>query len=326
MANKDYYSIMGVSRNATDKEIKQAYRRLARKYHPDVNPGDKAAEEKFKEINEANDVLSDPEKRKKYDMYGSNWEAAQQGFGGFGGFNTNGQGFDFSQFTRGFGGAAGGFGDIFGSFFGGGRRSKKGQNVESAITVTLEEAYAGTTRAFNYQVEEECSFCGGSGRSSGGYCSYCHGAGKTLKNRQIEVKIPKGVKEGSKVRIAGQGNTGSNGGASGDLILLVTIAKHPVFERVEDNVLVTIKVPLTTAVLGGVVYVPTLKGTKLELKIPAETQSGKVFKLPGYGMPVLKTSNYGNLMAKVEIQIPTNLSSKEKKLFEELRNLRHEEA
>ena len=322
MSGKDYYSIMGVSRNATDKEIKQAFRRLARKYHPDVNPGDKEAERKFKEINEANDVLSDPEKRKKYDMYGDNWDNNQQGFSGFGGSGAqNPYGFDFSSFAQGFG--AGGFGDLFGNIFGG-KRTRKGQNIEQSIQITLEEAYTGTVRSFNFRVEEICSHCAGTGRLQNSYCSACKGAGKVLKNRQIEVKIPKGVKDGSKIRVSGQGNSGTNGGQAGDLILHVTLLKHAVFERVDDNLTVNVKIPVTTAVLGGTAMVPTLKGTHLELKIPAETQNGKVFKLAGQGMSILNSSSYGDLYAKIDVMIPTNISGKERKLFEELREIRGE--
>ena len=334
MAGKDYYSIMGIGRGATEKEIKQAYRKLARKYHPDVNPGNKTAEEKFKEVNEAHDVLSDPEKRRKYDRYGDAWEHADQ-------FARDGQapgqsgGFDFSNFN--FGGAGQGgtaeFGgerleDLFSGMFargGGSRRARprRGQDIESHVEITLEEAFNGTSRLLTLQVEEACPACGGTGRTQRTICATCRGGGSVLRSKQLEVKIPPGVKTGSRIRMAGQGGPGS-GGAAGDLYLVITVRAHPLFERQGDNLVTPVAVPLLTAVLGGMVHVPTPRGTRLELKIPPETQNGRVLKLTGQGMPHLDKAGKGDLLVRVNVQLPTGLSDAEKELFARLKNLRPE--
>jgi molecular chaperone DnaJ len=337
MAGKDYYSILGVDRNASDKEIKQAYRKLARKYHPDVNPNNKAAEEKFKEITEANEVLSSPEKRKKYDQYGENWQYADQfSRAGAQGAGGSSQGFDFSGFNFGNAGTSGSsfFGqgesmeDLLSGLFGGGGRSRRpqsrrGQDVESPVEITLEEAFNGTSRLLSLQGEEVCPACGGSGRIQRAVCGTCRGSGTVTKTRQLEVKIPAGVRTGSRVRIAGQGGAG-HGGPAGDLYLVVTVKPHPNFERQDDDLLTTIQVPLTTAMLGGSVKVATLKGNALELKIPPETQNGRIFKLAGQGMPRLGGSGRGDLLARVNVVLPANLSAAEKELFTRLRSMRPE--
>jgi molecular chaperone DnaJ len=322
MANKDYYSILGINRNATDKEIKQAYRRLARKYHPDVNPGDKSAETRFKEINEANEVLSDPEKRKKYDQFGSQWQHADQ-------FAKAGQG---AQWDFGKGGAyrtydfgdVGDLGDIFGGIFQGfgasGRQTARPQSIEHPVEVTLEEAYQGTKRVIQMQAEEICPTCGGTGRTGRTRCSVCGGAGRLLKPRRLEVKIPAGVTDGSRVRMAGQGSQGS-GGVRGDLYLIVRVLPNPLFERKGDDLHTEIQIPLVTTMLGGEVAVPTLKG-KVALKIPPETQNGKVFRLTGQGMPHLNDSSKGDLFAKVKVVLPTGLTAQERQLFEQLKTYR----
>jgi molecular chaperone DnaJ len=322
MANKDYYSILGINRNATDKEIKQAYRRLARKYHPDVNPGDKSAETRFKEINEANEVLSDPEKRKKYDQFGSQWQHADQ-------FAKAGQG---AQWDFGKGGAyrtydfgdVGDLGDIFGGIFHGfgasGRQTARPQSIEHPVEVTLEEAYQGTKRVIQMQAEEICPTCGGTGRTGRTRCSVCGGAGRLLKPRRLEVKIPAGVTDGSRVRMAGQGSQGS-GGVRGDLYLIVRVLPNPLFERKGDDLHTEIQIPLVTTMLGGEVAVPTLKG-KVALKIPPETQNGKVFRLTGQGMPHLNDSSKGDLFAKVKVVLPTGLTAQERQLFEQLKTYR----
>jgi molecular chaperone DnaJ len=318
MANKDYYSILGINRNATDKEIKQAYRRLARKYPPDVNPGDKSAETRFK----ANEVLSDPEKRKKYDQFGSQWQHADQ-------FAKAGQG---AQWDFGKGGAyrtydfgdVGDLGDIFGGIFHGfgasGRQTARPQSIEHPVEVTLEEAYQGTKRVIQMQAEEICPTCGGTGRTGRTRCSVCGGAGRLLKPRRLEVKIPAGVTDGSRVRMAGQGSQGS-GGARGDLYLIVRVLPNPLFERKGDDLHTEIQIPLVTTMLGGEVAVPTLKG-KVALKIPPETQNGKVFRLTGQGMPHLNDSSKGDLFAKVKVVLPTGLTPQERQLFEQLKTYR----
>jgi molecular chaperone DnaJ len=325
MAGKDYYAILGVGRSAPEKEIKQAYRRLARKYHPDVNPGDKTAEAKFKEINEAYEVLSDPEKRKKYDQYGDQWQYAEQ-------FAKAGQGAQW-DFTRGgthttfdFG-DLGDLGDIFGGIFqgfGGGagtaRRSARVRSMEHPVELTLEEAYNGTKRVLQLQAEEPCPVCGGSGRVGRGRCSNCGGSGRLLKPKRLEVKIPQGVRDGSKVRIAGQGSQ-SYDGAKGDIFLVVKVLPHQIFERKGDDLHVEVPIPLVTAILGGEVGVPTLKGN-VALKVPPETQNGKVFRLAGQGMPHLNDSSRGDMFAKVKVTLPTQLTPQERQLFEQLRRYR----
>jgi molecular chaperone DnaJ len=325
MATKDYYAILGVSRSATEKEIKQAYRRLARKYHPDVNPGDKSAETRFKEINEAHEVLSDAEKRKKYDRFGDQWQNAEQ-------FAKAGQGFQ-SDFGKGGAyttfdfGDLGDLGDIFsGAFQGFGtgsgtaRRTARPRSIEHPVDVTLEEAYQGTKRVIQLQAEESCTTCGGSGRVGRARCSTCGGSGRLLKPKRLEVKIPAGVGDGSKVRIAGQGSQGY-GGSKGDLYLVVRVLPHQFFERKRDDLHTEVAIPLVTAMLGGEVAVPTLKG-KVALKVPPETQNGKVFRLAEQGMPHLNDSSRGDLFAKVKVLLPTRLTPQERQLFEQLRNYR----
>ncbi len=325
MAGKSYYDILGVSKKATAKEIKQAYRKLARKYHPDVNPGDKTAEAKFKEMNEAYEVLSDTGKRKKYDQFGDKWQHADQfaqggrqqpswDFSGGGGRTT----FHFEDLSN-MGG--GGFGDIFDSVLGGfgGRRSRRpqrGRDLEYPVEVTLEEAYHGAARLLETQVEESCSSCKGEG------CPSCGGVGRVIRPKRLEVKIPAGVGDGSRVRIAGKGSPGHSGGTAGDLYLLVSVKPHKTFRRDGDDLHVELKIPLLDAVLGSEVHVPTLGGKKLALKIPAETQNGKLFRLAGQGMPKLGGSSKGDLLAEVNVVLPTRLSDKEKELFQELKTIR----
>jgi DnaJ-class molecular chaperone len=326
MAGKDYYQILGVGRTASEKEIKQAYRRLARKYHPDLNPGDKSAEARFKEINAAYEVLSDPEKRKKYDQFGDQWEYAEQ-FAKAGGqervrwdFGRGGTTFEYGDFSD--------FGDIFSNLFGDSsigsrmrRGPQRGQDIESPIEVSLEEAYHGSTRVIQLQVEEPCTACGGTGRVGNRVCTICNGAGAKIIPKRLEVKIPAGVKDGSRIRIAGEGGPGRAGGSKGDLYLVVKVLPHKLFERKGDDLYAEVSVPLATAILGGEVKVPTLNGN-VSLKIPPETQNGKVFRLAGKGMPKLGNSDYGNMFAKVKVVLPSNLTEEERKLFERLRSLR----
>jgi len=290
LAKKDYYQTLGIKRGASEKEIKQAYRKQARKYHPDVNPGDKSTEAKFKEINEANEVLSDPEKRKKYDRFGDNWQHADQfagGHGPFGGFGQRQGGvhFDFQD-------SGGGFESIFGNLFGGSSgarpRPRRKQAIEHPVEITMEEAFSGTARTMD------------------------------LGGKRIEVKIPAGVNNGSKVRVAAGSNTGG-----GDIHLVISVREHQRFERKGDNLHVEVPVPLTDAVLGGEIEVPTLLGKKLALKIPPETQNGKSFRLGKQGMPKLnKKDEKGDLFAKVRIVLPDKLTEREKELFAELKSLR----
>jgi len=330
MAGKDYYNILGVGRTATDKDIKQAYRRLARQYHPDVNPGNKAAEERFKSINEAFEVISDPEKRKKYDQYGEHWqdadrfaEAARQQ-GGAWRFTQQPGSDQSNNFEE--GDLESLFGDILGGRMGGFRqrtaRPSVGQDVEYPLEVTLEEAYNGTMRNISLQTEVPCSACRGTGRIQGLPCSVCRGAGVVPQIKRLEVKIPAGVTTGSRVRIAGKGEPGLAGGPPGDLFLVVSVRPHNLFERKGDDLYVGVSVPLTAAMLGGEVQVPTLKGTKLALRIPPETQNERVFRLTGQGMPRLGESARGDLLVTIKVILPSGLSSEERALFNKLRELR----
>jgi DnaJ-class molecular chaperone len=336
---KDYYSLLGVKKGATQKEIKSAFRKLARKHHPDVNPGDKAAEERFKEINTAHDVLSDPEKRSKYDRYGENWEQAEafekaraQYGGAPGGGHSETFTFDINDLLRRQGGGRGrstggggfDFGDMLGGIFGGGgrRQQMRGQNVEYMTEITLEEAYHGTSRTLTLQTEEVCPTCGGTGEIANAVCHTCGGAGQVVRPKRIEVKIPAGAQTGTRVRIAGEGNPGFGGGARGDLYVVTNVRDHPKFERRGDDLIEEVPVPVEDAVLGGEVEVPTIAGKRIAMKVPAMTQSGRQIKLKGLGMPKLNGNEKGDLLARVRVVIPENLSDDERALFEELREMR----
>ncbi|MFC1912712.1 DnaJ C-terminal domain-containing protein [Chloroflexota bacterium] len=323
MARKDYYGTLGISRSASEKEIKLAYRKLARKYHPDVNPGDKAAETKFKQINEAYEVLSDKKKKPRYDQFGDQWQYADQ-------YNkASQQQSPFRDFRQASGTSSrfeeadlgNLFGDLFGSRFGEQRvRAKRGRDIEHPVEVTLEEAYHGTKRTIALRVGEPCTGCQATGRIQNMACSACQGSGVISRIKRLEVKIPPGVKTGSRVRIAAKGEPGS-GGSNGDLYLAISVRAHQLFERRGDNLHVEIKVPLVVAMLGGEVEVPTFKG-KLALKIPPETQNGRAFRLKGQGMSHLGAAYRGDLLAKVNVALPDKLSTQEQKLFEQLRGLR----
>ena len=316
MEYKDYYQTLGVDKTASAADIKKSYRKLARKYHPDMNPGNKASEEKFKEINEAYEVLSDAEKREKYDRFGAQW----QQYSGSGGRPED---FDWSpwasqpgggvhtrtvtpeEFEQMFGGGLGGFSDFFETLFGGrganpsgfgdrrrGRVATRPRNVEQAVQISLEDAYHG--KVISLQWED---------------------------GRRIEAKVPAGVHTGSKVRLSGQARMG-DGGQAGDLYLIIEVLPHPTFEREGDDLKVNVTADLYTAVLGGTVNVPAMDRT-VELKIPPETNNGKVFRLHGLGMPILrKPQEHGNLYVTLQVQLPKNLSEEERKLFQKLQNLR----
>jgi DnaJ-class molecular chaperone len=320
MAGKDYYAILGIKRGASDKEIRQAYRRLARKHHPDVNPGDKAAEERFKEINAAYEVISDPEKRRKYDLYGDQWQYADQieeaRRQGGQARSQSGRGVPFSGFDPG-GLDLGDLGDMLSGLFSGTRtRPRRGEDVQHMAEVTLAEAYRGTTRVLNMQSEEPCATCGGSGKLVGAVCHICQGSGVTMRPRRLEVKIPPGVADGSRVRVAGEGRAGR--GSKGDLYLVISVKPHERFSRRGDDLQTEVEVPLVDAVLGGEIAVPTLKG-KAMLKIPPLTQNGRSFRLGGLGMPHLAGGGKGDLYAKVKVILPADLSPEERELFEKLR-------
>lgn len=303
--SRDYYDILGIGRQATDKEIRAAYRKLARQYHPDLNPGDKTAEGHFKEIQQAYEVLSDADKRKKYDQFGASWEAAGQGpppgarYGGRPTRTSSDIPFDFGDVS----GEGVDLGDILGRVFGGfgGRtstqtRARRGQDIEQPVSITLEEAFRGAARL----VET---------------------LGEGSEPRRLEVKIPAGVRDGSRVRIAGEGGPGIGGGPRGDLYLVTTVLPAPNYERKGDDLISEVPVPLTVAVLGGEIAVQTLRG-RLALKIPPETQNGRTFRLAGQGMPKLGGTGSGDFFAKVRVVLPTGLSAEERDLLVKLKERR----
>ncbi len=345
---KDYYETLGVERSADDAALKTAFRKAARKYHPDVNPGDPTAEERFKEVNEAYEVLSDADKRKLYDRYGDEWQRYKDA--GYTGDEPKGdprrtQTEDFGSW---FTGSSGGpsstdfgsssdhsdfFETLFGSF-GNSRRSsdtftratprpRRGQDIDAEVEVSFDEAFRGTTRRFDIQAEEVCPTCSGTGLVRNSLCPTCDGSGYIPRIKTIEVKIPAGVANGSRIRVGGQGGVGEGGGPNGDVYLIVTVADDKRFTREGDTLRTEVEVPLFTALLGGKAQVTTPTG-RVELTIPAETQQGKSFRLRGQGMPKLKSKSgeRGDLLAKLNVVLPTNLTDQEKALLEELRELR----
>ncbi len=325
---KDYYSTLGVAKTATDKELKQAYRKLARKHHPDVNPSDKSAESRFKEINEAYEVLGDPTKRKKYDELGSNWRQYEQAGAGFdprqagaatygnpfgGGQGAGSRTMTEDEMREMFGGDSP-FSDFFQTFFGGagpgaaqggsasgrargGRgRARPGRDVEQEIELGLEDAYHGALRRFSINYDGEA--------------------------RTVDVRIPAGVTDGSRVRVAGEGEHGAGGAKSGDLYLRIRLTPHPVFERKGKDLYRRVTIPLTTAVLGGEAEVTTLGGKSLRLKVPPTTQNGQVFRLKGHGMPTAgKPDQSGDLYATADVQLPKQLTDEMRTQFEALKKL-----
>lgn len=353
----DYYKILGVPKGADEKELKSAYRKLARKYHPDVNPNDRTAEAKFKEISEAYEVLSDSAKRKLYDQFGSNWEHAQNFKGGVA------PGTDASNYEFRFG-APGGFETIFEQFFtnmGGGQEDARvhqrvtpSRDVEKLVELTLEEIDAGTARALTYQspdacktcdglgvvtlgTSRKCTMCKGSGRLKGSFgisqpCQACGGAGEmrietcpTCKSagtvpttKTVEVKIPAGISDGKKLRVPGKGVAGT-GGHAGDLYIVIREKVHPKFRRAGENLEVDVEVPFTTAALGGEIRVPTLRST-VSMRIPEGTQSGQMFRLANQGITRLGGAR-GNLMARIKIVVPKVPSKEQRKLLEQLADL-----
>jgi curved DNA-binding protein len=312
MEYKDYYNTLGIDRSANEKEIKRAFRRLAREHHPDVNPDDPASEERFKEINEAYEVLSDPDKRGKYDQLGADWKRYQQTGGRPGNY-------DWGQWASGqpdggvhvrygttedmedlFGGGSA-FSDFFSQIFGGAAagagpggyeyqtRSYRGQDYEQPVEITLDEAYGGTTRILQKD------------------------------GQRLEVKIPAGAKTGTRVRMSGEGGVGAGGGQAGDLFLRVTVLPDPRFERRGDDLHTTVGTDLYTMALGGEIPVPTMTG-QVMLTVPEGTQNGRTFRLRGKGMPHIRhPEDHGDLLARVEVRLPTNLTPRQRELFEELR-------
>lgn len=353
MADKrDYYEVLGVSKGASEDELKKAYRREAKKYHPDLHPGDKEAEAKFKEVNEAYGILSDPEKKARYDQYGHAGVDPNFGGGsGFGGFD----GFDFGDI----------FSDIFGGFGGGRRRNGpvRGQDVRQVIDITFEEAAFGCKKKLTLTQLEKCSECNGSGAKAGtqpvtcqkcggsgqvrtqtrtplGFmtnvttctqchgtgtiindpCRNCHGSGKVRKTKTIEIDIPAGIDNGQTMQLGGKGEPGERGGPNGDLLVTVRVKPHQMFKRDGFNVYIDLPISFTDAALGATVKVPTLDGL-VEYDIPEGTQPGSVFRLRGKGIPYIRGKNRGDEFVTLDVEIPKSLSSKQKELLREFEKL-----
>ncbi len=346
MADRDFYDILGVQKNASDDEIKKSYRKLAMKYHPDRNKDNKEAEKKFKEATAAYEALKDPEKRAAYDQYGH--DAFRQG--GMGG-------------GQGFGDFAGGFSDIFEEFFGGGfggsarqRGPQRGNDLRYNMSVSLQEAFSGkksqiripsyegcdlcsatgsadksgpstcstcgghgkvrSTQGF-FSIERPCPKCGGEGSSIKNPCLKCSGTGQVKKQKTISVTIPAGVDTGTRIRISGEGEPGQRGAGNGDLYIFVEVQKDKLFEREEENIFCQIPISITTAILGGEVEVPTIEGKKARLNIPAGTQSETQFRLKGKGMSILRQTRRGDMYVETNVEIPVNLTSKQKEILQE---------
>ena len=349
MAKRDYYDVLGVTKSASNDEIKKAYRKLALKYHPDKTKGDKASEEKFKEASEAYHILSDDKRKTNYDQFG---HAAFEGSGGgqgFGGFDTS----SFSDI----------FEDFFSDFGGGGqtrRSTNRGNDLRYDVSINLEDAYKGLEKNVKYTTYKKCSSCSGSGAAKGskpikcnycsgrgkvrtnqgfftiqqtcpqcsGYggtigdpCKSCNGNGKTQGSENVTVKIPKGVDDGTRIRLSGKGEAGSKGGSSGDLYLFISIENHNIFKRSEENLYYELPISFSDASLGTTVEVPSIDGGKSKIKIPTGTQHGKQFRLKGKGMPVLRRSIYGDLYIRVITQVPTTLSKRQKEILEEFNEI-----
>ena len=348
---RDYYDVLGLNRDASDEDIKKAYRKLAMKYHPDRNPDSKEAEEKFKEGKEAYEILSDADKRRAYDAYGHAGVNPQMGGGGG---------------PEGFGGFAEAFGDIFGDIFGGGGgrgRSNvyRGADLRYNLEVTLEQAARGTELKIRIPTMESCEACGGSGakpgtqpktcstcagqgavRMSQGFfsvqqtcptchgsgkmiaspCGSCHGAGRVKKHKTLAVKIPAGVDEGDRIRLSGEGEGGVNGGPSGDLYVVIHLKEHTVFARDGNDLHCEMPVSFTLAALGGEIEIPTLDG-QAKVKIPAETQSGQTMRLRGKGIKGVRATHPGDLLCRIVVETPVRLTERQKELLRELEEINH---
>ena len=356
MSKRDYYEVLGVIKTASADEIKKAYRKLALKYHPDRNKGDKAAEAKFKEASEAYHVLSDKGRKNNYDQFG---HAAFEGAGGRGGFSN----FDFSNiFSDIFGGDP--FDDLFEGFSRsrGRRRSSdfRGADLRYDLSISLEDAYNGKKQEINFSSSDKCGTCSGSGaepgskpvscstcggqgqvRSSQGFftiqqtcpnctgsgeqisdpCRQCRGMGKKQSKKKIFTNIPKGVDDGTRIRLSGKGEAGIKGGGNGDLYIFVSIKTHSIFKRSEENLFFEFPISLADAALGATVEVPTIDGGKAKVKIPAGTQNGKQFRLRGKGMPMMRNKNYGDLYIQATTEVPVSLTKEQKNLLEQFKKL-----
>ena len=355
MARRDYYEILGVSRSCTERELKAAYRRLAKKYHPDANPDDPQAEEKFKEINEAYEVLRDPQKRAAYDRYGhAAFANGGAGAGGRGPFADGGFGPDFAQTMSDI------FEEMFGDFMGGGpgrrQRASRGADLRTSMEITLEEAFSGKTVELKVRRASVCEACGGSGasgettartcptcggvgavRATSGFftvertCPTCHGEGRVIadpcrvcggsgrveREHTLEVKIPAGVEDGTRIRLAGEGEAGVRGGPPGDLYIFLSVKPHEFFQRDGADLFCRVPISMVTAALGGEIEVPTIEGDKATLEIPAGTQTGKQFRLKGLGMPMMNSGRRGDMHVQVTVETPVNLTARQKELLRE---------
>ena len=358
MAKRDYYEVLGINKSANPDQIKSAYRKLAVKYHPDKNPDDKAAEDKFKEASEAYHVLSNSERKQSYDNFGH--AAFENGGRGQGGFSD----FDFSSHFSDI------FEDFFGEGFGGGRRrgrraNYRGSDLRYDLSITLEEAYRGKKQDIKFSTSEKCSTCNGSGSKPGhdaGSCSTCGGRGQVRSNqgfftvqqtcpqcggageeithpcvgcggqgkkqatKRLSVTIPKGVDDGTRIRLSGKGEAGSRGAGSGDLYLFINVYSHELFKRSDENLFFEFPISVADAALGTSIEIPTIDGSKAKIKIPAGTQSGKQFRLREKGMPLIRGSGYGDLYVQVNTEVPVNLNSKQKELLEKFREIENEKS
>jgi molecular chaperone DnaJ len=348
MAGADYYDLLGVAKGADPKDIKSAYRKMAMKFHPDQNPGDKAAEDKFKEINEAYAVLSDPEKRARYDRFGK--AAFEQGGGPGGGFGGGDPSDIFNSV----------FGDVFGEMFGGGggRRTgpQRGADLRYDLELSLEEAFAGkstrvtvpvlltcevctgsgaaagskpqtcgtcggngvvrTTQGF-FQMQRTCPTCGGQGQVIKDHCKSCGGRGVKRSERTLDITIPEGVEDGTRIRLAGEGEAGPRGGPRGDLYVFLSVESHELFERDGADLFCRAPVPMTTAALGGEIEMPTIDGGRAKVKIPEGSQGGRRFRLNGKGMTRLRNKVRGDMYVEIHVETPRNLTERQKKLLQE---------
>ncbi len=357
MAKRDYYEVLGVNKSASADQIKSAYRKLAVKFHPDKNKGDKGAEEKFKEASEAYHVLSNSERKQNYDNFGH--AAFENGGGGRGGFGN----FDFSNHFSDI------FEDFFGEGFGGGRRSRRsnnrGSDLRYDLSISLEEAFSGKKQDIKFSTSEKCDTCNGSGskpghqagacsmcgghgqvRSSQGFftvqqtcpqcagageeithpCTNCNGQGKKQASKRLSVTIPKGVDDGTRIRLSGKGEAGSRGGSSGDLYLFINVHSHDLFKRSDENLFFECPVSIADAALGTSIEIPTIDGGKAKIKIPAGTQSGKQFRLRGKGMPYMRGSDFGDLYVQVNTEVPISLNKEQKELLEKFREIENEKS
>ena len=357
MAKRDYYDVLGVDKSASADQIKSAYRKLAVKFHPDKNKGDKAAEEKFKEASEAYHVLSNSERKQNYDNFGH--AAFENGGGGRGGFGN----FDFSNHFSDI------FEDFFGEGFGGGRRSRRsnnrGSDLRYDLSITLEEAFSGKKQDIKFSTSEKCDTCSGSGskpghdagacnmcgghgqvRSSQGFftvqqtcpqcsgsgemitnpCGSCSGQGKKQASKRLSVTIPKGVDDGTRIRLSGKGEAGSRGGSSGDLYLFINVHSHELFKRSDENLFFECPISIADAALGTSIEIPTIDGGKAKIKIPPGTQSGKQFRLRGKGMPYMRGNDNGDLYVQVNTEVPISLNKEQKELLEKFREIENEKS